>query len=150
SRARDDVAIVSVAVERDADVLRWRFDPRWNDVAMRARREIAQVLQDAGMDSTGLFRFNTIFAELVANMIRYAPGTAEILLQRHDDSFVLHALDKGPGFTVAPRLPNDLFSERGRGLYLISKLADGFSVDRRPGGGSHARITLALRGETHA
>jgi serine phosphatase RsbU (regulator of sigma subunit)/anti-sigma regulatory factor (Ser/Thr protein kinase) len=148
-RPRDDVAIVALATQREPNVKRWRFDPRWRDVTNRARDEIAAELRNAGMDALGLFRFETIFAELVANIVRHAPGTAEFLLQPQDDGFVLHVLDTGPGFRIAPRLPNDLFSECGRGLYLIFSLAAGFSVDRRPGGGSHARVTLSLSKGAH-
>jgi serine phosphatase RsbU (regulator of sigma subunit)/anti-sigma regulatory factor (Ser/Thr protein kinase) len=148
-RARDDVAILTVAMQGATNVKRWRFDPHWSDVTTRARGEIASELRDAGMCAGALFRFEAIFAELVANIVRHAPGTAEFLLQRQADAFVLHVLDAGPGFRISPRLPNDLFSERGRGLYLIFKLADGFSVDRRPGGGSHARVTLCIPKGAH-
>jgi anti-sigma regulatory factor (Ser/Thr protein kinase) len=140
--ARDDVAILSVYVETHPDIPRWRFDPRWADAGRRVRSEIREMLSRERFDEERVCTFDLIYAEIIANLIRHAAGTAELLLQRSSDGFVLHVLDKGPGFQVAPRLPNDLFSENGRGLYLISKLADGFSVERRPGGGSHARITL--------
>lgn len=102
-----------------------------------------------GLDEEQLSAFDVIYAETVANLIRHAGGTAEFLLQRQPDRFVLHVLDKGPGFQISPRLPNDLFSENGRGLYLIAKLADGFSVERRPGGGSHARISILTAKGAH-
>lgn len=140
--ARDDVAIMTVYIEPHPDIPRWRFDPRWVDASRRVRGEIRDVLSHKHFSTERLAVFDVIYAEMVANLIRHAPGTAELLLQLQPDGFVLHVLDKGPGFKVAPRLPNDLFCENGRGLYLISKLADGFSAERRPGGGSHARITL--------
>lgn len=141
--ARDDVAILTVTVEESVDVPRWRFDPRWPDVARRARVEMSERLAQEGLNDAQLLVFEIVYAEIVANLIHYAGGTAEFLLQCHSDSCVLHVLDKGPGYQYAPRLPNDLFSEGGRGLYLISRLADGFSVERRAGGGSHARMTFA-------
>jgi anti-sigma regulatory factor (Ser/Thr protein kinase) len=79
----------------------------------------------------------------MGNAIRYAEGTIELILVRRDERIVLHVLDKGPGFQFSPRLPPDLYSEFGRGLFLISKLGTDFTVERRPGGGSHARIVLA-------
>ncbi|HET6894427.1 MAG TPA: SpoIIE family protein phosphatase [Candidatus Baltobacteraceae bacterium] len=147
--ARDDVAILSVFVETHADIPRWRVDPRWSDASRRVRCEIRDMLARDGLDDQRLFHFELIYAEIVANLIRHAGGIAEFLLQRQPDRFVLHVLDKGPGFQISPRLPNDLFSENGRGLYLISRLADGFSVERRPGGGSHARISLLVSKGAH-
>jgi serine phosphatase RsbU (regulator of sigma subunit)/anti-sigma regulatory factor (Ser/Thr protein kinase) len=140
--SRDDVAIVTMYVDARPEIPRWRFNPEWSDAAHRVRREIGDILLREGLEPPRLCAFETIFAEIIANVIRHAGGTAEVVLQRQHDRFVLHVLDKGPGFHVVPRLPNDLFSENGRGLYLISRLADHFSVERRPGGGSHARITL--------
>ena len=45
-----------------------------------------------------------------------------------------------------PKLPADVLAESGRGLYIVSALAEDFSVSRRPDGGSHARAVLALDG----
>jgi serine phosphatase RsbU (regulator of sigma subunit)/anti-sigma regulatory factor (Ser/Thr protein kinase) len=139
--ASDDVALLTVRFKAPTPVRRWRFDPQWHDVARRARDEIAAALHDGSFsDNADDFSFEMIFAELCANLIRYAPGTIEILLENNAGAAILHVLDKGAGFQFAPRLPSDLFSERGRGLFLIAHLARDFTVDRRAGGGSHARI----------
>ncbi|HEY0382365.1 MAG TPA: ATP-binding protein, partial [Candidatus Elarobacter sp.] len=79
--------------------------------------------------------------------LRHTPGTVELILEAHAGRVVLHLLDKGPGFEFSPRLPSDLYSEFGRGLFLIACFATDFSVERRPGGGSHARITFASQGD---
>lgn len=139
---RDDVAILSVFVEGKAALPRWRFDPRWPDVAHRARAEMRAELRLQGYGDSLIVRFDLVFAELVANVIRHAPGTVEFLLQLNAHSLVLHVFDKGPGFRFAPRLPNDLFAETGRGVFLISTVADEFAVEARPGGGSHARAVF--------
>jgi anti-sigma regulatory factor (Ser/Thr protein kinase) len=59
---------------------------------------------------------------------------------------VFHVLDRGPGFVLAPRLPNDTMSERGRGLFLVWSLADDVNVTRRYGGGAHTRAVLSVGG----
>jgi anti-sigma regulatory factor (Ser/Thr protein kinase) len=41
-------------------------------------------------------------------------------------------------------LPPDLYSESGRGLFLVSTLTDDFHVTKRLNGGSHARAVVAL------
>jgi serine phosphatase RsbU (regulator of sigma subunit)/anti-sigma regulatory factor (Ser/Thr protein kinase) len=137
--ARDDVAILTVAVRHGAPVRRWRFDPMWADAALRVRREARAALNAAGIVDPCLRDVELVVAELLGNAIRYAPGTIELILEERADAIVLHVLDKGPGFAFSPRLPADLYSESGRGLFLISRLAHDFTVERRPGRGSHAR-----------
>jgi anti-sigma regulatory factor (Ser/Thr protein kinase) len=140
--ARDDVAILVVSVGAAEPLRRWRFDPVWPDLARRARRELRAELAENGLGAKRLLDVELIFAELMGNLVRYAPGIVEIILERHGGNVVLHVLDKGPGFAFTPRLPPDLFSQSGRGLFLIAHLALNFSVERRAGGGSHARIVL--------
>jgi anti-sigma regulatory factor (Ser/Thr protein kinase) len=142
AQARDDVAILTMYMQTNSPVRRWRFDPRWHDAASRVRNEITDELVTGGFRPGEIFDFEMIFAELVGNLVRYAPGTVEAILESRLESFVLHVLDKGPGFQFSPRLPNDLFSQSGRGLYVIARLAAEFIVEHRPGGGSHARVVL--------
>ena len=86
-----------------------------------------------------------VFGELLGNVVRFAPGPVEIVLNwTHAAAPVLHVLDRGPGFTFAPKLPLDLLSERGRGLYIVWSLAEDFNVTPRHDGGAHARAVLAI------
>ncbi len=140
--ARDDVAILVVSVGAAQPIRRWRFDPAWPDLARRVRSELCEELTRAGLGCAALLDAELVFAELMGNLIRYAPGTAELIFEQQANRFTLHLLDKGPGFQFAPRLPVDLFSQSGRGLFLIAQHSAEFSVERRPGGGSHARIVL--------
>ena len=54
-------------------------------------------------------------------------------------------MDRGPGFVLMPRLPSDLLSERGRGLFLIWSMSEDFNVTKRADGGAHARVVLSPR-----
>ncbi|MGA7356543.1 MAG: ATP-binding protein, partial [Candidatus Cybelea sp.] len=83
-----------------------------------------------------------VFGELLGNVARYAPGPIEIIFDWGEGAPVLHVLDRGPGFKLAPKLPSDLLSEQGRGLYLVWSLAEDFNVTERYDGGSHARAVL--------
>ncbi len=141
----DDVAIMVVSVETSVPVQRWRFDPRWSDVAARVRGELGASLERAGLNAARMLDAELVFAELLGNALHHAPGTIELILETHDDRIVLHVLDKGPGFAFSPRLPPDLYSEVGRGVFLIAHFASSFVVEHRPGGGSHARITFNTR-----
>lgn len=122
---------------------RWRFDPQGADAAERVRSELRRVLRLHEREDA-VVRLDVIYAEIVSNAILHAPGPIEVSVECAGSGadVVLHVKDRGPGYRVNARLPSDLFSECGRGLFIISTYADGFEVDRRPGGGSHARIWL--------
>ncbi len=102
-------------------------------------------LREAGVREKQLDAAEHVFGELLGNVVRYAPGAIEIVFDwRRGAAPVLHVLDRGPGFTFAPKLPSDLLSERGRGLYIVWSLAEDFNVTPRYDGGSHARAVLGV------
>ena len=75
--------------------------------------------------------------------MRYAPGNVRIIADASGALPVLHVIDEGPGWELNPRLPADLMSERGRGLFIINALVEEMSISRRTDGtGSHARVVL--------
>jgi anti-sigma regulatory factor (Ser/Thr protein kinase) len=78
----------------------------------------------------------------MGNVVRYAPGLIRTMLDVSGEAAVLHVVDEGGGFEFRPRLPADVLSERGRGLFLVTAFAEELSVERRRGGGSHARAVL--------
>ena len=141
----DDVAILAMRVAeaaRDEAMLRWEFNSDDAASAARARHEFVAELERLGGTGESLFTCELIFGELIGNVVRYAPGPLEIVLDTGAKVPVMHVLDRGRGFTLVPRLPTDLLSDRGRGLFLIWTLGEDFSVDVRYDGGSHARVVL--------
>ena len=92
-----------------------------------------------------VFTAELIFGELLSNTVRYAEGPIEVVLDWGGTAATLHFLDRGPGFALMPRLPSDLLSERGRGLFLVWSMAEDFNVTKRTDGGSHARVALSPR-----
>jgi anti-sigma regulatory factor (Ser/Thr protein kinase) len=121
----------------------WRFDPSSSDEAERVRSEVRQALE-LRRRADALERLDIVFAEIVSNAIRHAPGLIDMCLECSKDGgdVVLHVKDRGPGYRANSQLPRDIMSENGRGLFIISTYADRFIVKRRLGGGSHARIWL--------
>ncbi len=121
----------------------WRFDPRTSEVAGRVRGELRKALELHERDDA-VVRLDVIYAEILSNAVRHAPGIIEVRVECAEagGDVTLHVMDRGPGYHVSSSLPNDLFSETGRGLFIISMHADHFVVERRDGGGSHARILL--------
>lgn len=124
---------------------RWVFDSSDEQTASTARHAFVRALEEGGANRDELYAAELVFGELLGNVVRYAPGPIEITFDWSGSAPVLHVLDRGPGFTLVPRLPTDLLSERGRGLFLVWSLSDDFNVTKRFDGGSHARAVLAPR-----
>ncbi|HLY01856.1 MAG TPA: SpoIIE family protein phosphatase [Candidatus Cybelea sp.] len=149
----DDVVVLTLRLEeheldlRDGNgegAQRWTFDSIDAPRAHAARRSFVEALRGAGLRQKQLSAAEIVFGELLGNVVRFAPGPVEIILNwTHAAAPVLHVLDRGPGFTFAPKLPLDLLSERGRGLYIVWSLAEDCNVTLRPDGGAHARAVLA-------
>lgn len=152
----DDVAILAMRLDGSrtgcaSEVVgqrfrRWAFDTADHATAQRSRAVFASVLADAGMLEEDVFTSELIFGELLSNAVRYASGMVEVVLDWSESSTaILHFLDSGPGFVLMPRLPSDLLSERGRGLFLIWSMSEDFNVTKRTDGGAHARVVLSPR-----
>jgi PAS domain S-box-containing protein len=148
--ARDDIAIMVVHIDSSDDGaigekrLCWVFEVDDVEAAHRSRHEFVSYLVSRGVSEQDVYAAELVFGELIGNVVRHAPGPIEITLDWSDVSPVLHVIDKGPGFQHIAKLPSDIFSENGRGLYLIASLTEDFHVDRQLGKGSHAWAVLAL------
>ena len=149
---RDDIAIMVVNFAPSG--LRWQFEAADVRSAYAMREEFfASLLSVCEPDDEDLVSCGVIFAELIGNAVRHAPGALSVSLELRDGAPVLHVIDRGPGFDFEPKLPANIWSESGRGLYLISKLAHKVEVERLPGLGSHVVVTLPVpcdRGEQAA
>lgn len=150
--AHDDVAILAMHVSTPAVELqgqhfrRWTFDTADAATAQGARSVFATALAQAGMLDDDVFTAEIIFGELLSNAVRYAPGRVEVVLDwTRGSTAILHFMDRGPGFVVVPRLPTDLLSERGRGLFLVWSMSEDFNVTKRADGGAHVRVVLSPR-----
>jgi PAS domain S-box-containing protein len=145
--AHDDVAILAVRMPGPSEPDPFtRFSLRSDDQARVSgvRRAFSLMLAERGADESAAFSAELVFGELLGNVARYAPGAFDVAIDFATEEPVLHLLDNGPGFRFNPNLPDDVLSERGRGLYIVSSLAKSFSVDARLGGGSHARAVLEI------
>jgi anti-sigma regulatory factor (Ser/Thr protein kinase) len=145
--ARDDVAVLTVRITPfagDLDVERWSFDAYDAGGAEASRHAFIAFLQRRGVGSDDLAAAELVFAELIGNVVRYAPGRVDVRAEWYRKRATLHVIDEGPGFQHVPRLPRDIFAESGRGLYLVGALTEHFHISRNHGRGSHARAVLAL------
>jgi PAS domain S-box-containing protein len=144
--SHDDVAILVAQTDYaliESQIERWMFDAGDVSTATRARRAFCASLQARGIAADMLPNAELIFGELIGNAIRHAPGIVDIVVDYSTDQPVLHVLDRGVGFRHISRLPADPLSESGRGLFIISSVAEDFTVTLRPDGGSHARVIIS-------
>jgi anti-sigma regulatory factor (Ser/Thr protein kinase) len=84
-----------------------------------------------------------IVGELVANVIRHAPGAIGIHASWKDDEAVLIVTDRGPGVPAVRCVP-DREAMSGRGLFLIQALARTVEIDAVPGHGSRVIVNLPV------
>lgn len=148
--AKDDVAILVMGIATGSMEARhghlsrrWMFEASDAQAGRRARREFAELLSALGGTYEQVHAAEVVFGELVGNAARHAPGPVEVAVDLSGPAPVLNVLDNGRGFHYIPALPADVYSESGRGLYLISLLSEDFHVSKRAGGGSQARAVLA-------
>jgi anti-sigma regulatory factor (Ser/Thr protein kinase) len=124
----------------------------------QARRLVADVAK--GLDRDLVDDIRLVASELVANAVlhsRHPPmGAMRLRLRMSEEVLRMELRYGGPGFE--PRvIPPDIDSERGRGLYIVDRLADRWGVvaedglrawaewDIRPGAAS---TSMDLTGET--
>jgi PAS domain S-box-containing protein len=139
---RDDVAIlcagyVGLGLERHHVDVRKADESAWFAVLLTGELERCGYGPEAVVDA------EIVLAELIGNLVRHAPGPATFVIDARPGHVALHVLDDGPGYRFMSRLPTDTFSERGRGLFLISSLSEAFHVTPRPNGGSHAFVAFS-------
>ena len=86
------------------------------------------------------FRLRTILAEAIANAMVYGnqgepSRLVTIEVELHDDRLVIAVSDEGVGFDPAsvapPTIDDRLGATRGRGLFLIRRLADHVAFNER-------------------
>lgn len=148
--ARDDVAMLLLNFERPLfevestqRAVRWRFATASARAGTAIRRKARRYLAAYGLGDHELGQAEIVIGELIGNAVRYASGIVDVFVDTSTVQPVVHVLDEGPGWELNPRLPADLMSERGRGLFIVNALSEELSISRRAGNrGSHARVVL--------
>jgi anti-sigma regulatory factor (Ser/Thr protein kinase) len=144
-QAVDDLALLTVRLGSTAG--RWAFDVADSAAAYAIKRDLLSVVaahHGATADETAC---EAIFGELVGNVLRYAPGRMSLGLSvaHGGKGMWLHVMDEGPGFDARPMLPSDLWSESGRGLFLVAALSRALEIRRLPCYGTYVRVLLPFR-----
>ena len=154
----DDVAILAlhitdvraqIALGNRRNVrTRWTVDARDGRTIRQLRHDLAEAMRQVGATASEASDVEIVLGELLGNVVRHTAGEAEVALDFSGPAPVLHVLDRGPGFTYNNRLPRNILSESGRGLFIASALTQGVTVIPRPVGGSHAFAVLTVRNFT--
>lgn len=139
-QARDDMAIMTVRFGSARG--RWAFDVADSAAAYAIKRDFAAAVLDEYGKRARIDACEMIFSELVGNVLRYAPGRLSLGLSTDARGTWLHVMDEGPGFDGPPALPDDLWSESGRGLFLVKSLAKDVAIRRLPGYGTYVKVLL--------
>jgi anti-sigma regulatory factor (Ser/Thr protein kinase) len=99
-----------------------------------ARHELYSILEEWAWpgDTDGVV---LAVHEAIMNSERHAGGATRALARTDGDVVEVEIHDEGPGFDVAGHTlgPPDPLAERGRGLWLISQIADRWQLDRDGG-----------------
>jgi PAS domain S-box-containing protein len=138
-KAPDDVAILTVAV---GIAPLWSFAAEDARAAADARSHFAEFLRSRTSDEESVAQAEVVFGELLGNVVKHAPGPVEIQLFSDDRGAFLHVIDSGPPFDFANRLPKDVLSERGRGLFIVRHIARAVTVEHVPNFGNHISARL--------
>ena len=94
-----------------------------------------------GRDDAG-FGSQLAFGELIANVVRHAPGPVRVLASTDGDRLAtLVVEDNGAGFRTADRGP-DPYAETGRGLGLVRAVSDGVEIGLTALGGTRVTVTF--------
>ncbi len=147
----DDVAVLTIRVRSSiprrapgALAPQWVFRADDARSAEDARAGFVAFLKTRGVPDANYAAAELVFGELIGNVVRHAPGPITIELDWEKDDPVLHVIDRGRAFDVHAALPEDMLSESGRGLFLVSVLTDDFAVTSLPDYGNHTRVKLRI------
>jgi PAS domain S-box-containing protein len=155
ARTRDDAALLLIqfssvdpkALNSDpsAFVRTWRFHSSDAHTAHTSRREIVGFLRGLAADVRDLFTCELVLGEILANTVEHAPGLVEVSVDWTMPHPLVTVRDSGPGLANrSARLPDDLLSEDGRGMYLIQALAADVTVKPASGYGTEMRVVLPV------
>jgi anti-sigma regulatory factor (Ser/Thr protein kinase) len=145
--SRDDVAALTINVgERPASApprsFALEFDARDVRMAHESRRFVSTFLLADAAEDCDVASAELVFGELIGNVVRHAPGRVHVRIDWTTQFPKLCISDSGSGYELDQRLPKDIWSEAGRGLFLIDALTRDFTVVRNESGGSSACAVL--------
>ena len=111
--------------------------------ASQARRFITEFCNAAGLDEDLCATAALLVSELVANAVLHGGSHAELDARTPGGRLRVAVTDKNPKLPRTGLSP-DLTAENGRGLILVSTLADRWGVEQTPSGGKAVWFELDI------
>jgi anti-sigma regulatory factor (Ser/Thr protein kinase) len=106
----------------------WSLNANDALAARSARKAAATALAEITDDADTIAAAELIVGELLSNAARHADGHVCLELSCVDGYVSISVHDTSPSFALEIRRPTDEMSESGRGLFIVSKLADRIDV----------------------
>jgi anti-sigma regulatory factor (Ser/Thr protein kinase) len=124
--------------------MEWTFDSGSSAQARTSRSQFMSILHSYGERGSDFDAAETIFGELVGNVVRHAPGPVEVRLQWDSQFPVLTVHDEHESFIPNFSLPRDQFQESGRGLFIVKSLARSVRVRDIEDDGTKVTVVLPV------
>jgi PAS domain S-box-containing protein len=156
AQTHDDAALLIAQFSKITDktisfdptilIKKWRFHSSDAYTARTSRMELATFIRRFALHQDDVFTAELILGEILANTVEHAPGLVEIQIDWTAEKPIVTVRDTGPGLDgLRAELPERVFDEGGRGLFLIKSLAESVTVSRLPGYGTELRVVLPLQ-----
>lgn len=122
----------------------WSLNANDPEAAREARKAATAALREHARSAEVLGAAELVIGELLSNAARHADGNVCLELGIESGHAQISVHDTSPSFALDFRRPPDEFSENGRGLFIISELAQRVSVSPLDGMGKRVTVTLEL------
>jgi anti-sigma regulatory factor (Ser/Thr protein kinase) len=122
----------------------WYFEGDDAVPAQERRDNFIQFLGSCAASDSDLESAGTIYGELVGNVVRHVGGPISLFCYWPEGYATLCVRDYGRGFAYSRRRRAQVFSETGRGLYIVESLARHLDVESGPWG-CEVRAVLPVR-----
>jgi anti-sigma regulatory factor (Ser/Thr protein kinase) len=125
--------------------MEWNFRSGSVTDARKTRAEFMTALRAGAAEGSDFAAAELIFGELISNVVRHAPGAVRVRLEWSGSKALLSVHDEHAPFTPKFKLPADIMSEHGRGLFIARALATSMDVTHVHGNGTKVSVGLPVR-----
>jgi two-component sensor histidine kinase len=124
--------------------IEWQFRAEDAVDALRMRPVVHAFLDAEADDASDVLGAVMVFGELVANVVRHAPGAISVRIEwPAAGPAMLYVDDWGPGVrSVQPS--DDPMRESGRGIQIVRAVARALHIASAPLGGTHVSVSLPV------
>jgi two-component sensor histidine kinase len=130
--------------------IEWQF--RADDAvdALRMRAVVHAFFDAEADEASDVDGAVLVFGELVANVVRHAPGAISVRIEWPSDGpAMLYVDDWGPGVRSVPT-SDDPMREAGRGIQIARAFSRGMHIATAPMGGTHVSAELPIDRRRHS